>query len=122
MTHGLSLVEQGVRPTDVLLSDVYGSFHAQGYTRRRRARHRLHLPHAHAGLVCHPRGVVALRVRPGGERPRFIYTADRVLMNIALRWVDRLSALTLETSTHFALYAAYIACDLAELSAKHELL
>ena len=47
--------------------------------------------------VCHPRGLVALRVRLDGEAPRFIYTADRVLMNIALRWVDRLCALTLES-------------------------
>jgi len=42
--------------------------------------------------VCHRRGVVALRVRLGGEQPRFTYAADRALMNIALRVCTRRSA------------------------------
>lgn len=98
LTHDPSLLERGERPTDVILSDIYGNFHADGYE-------------SISGVdvrttgsifdmrsrVCHPRGVFALRILLGGDQPRFVYTADRPLMNIALRWVDRLSALTLES-------------------------
>jgi hypothetical protein len=98
VTHDLSLIERGLRPTDVILSDVYGNFYAEGYESISGTDVRATGSIFDMRMrVCHPRGVVALRIRLGGEQPRFTYTADRMLMNIALRWVDRLSALTLES-------------------------
>ncbi|MCB9626519.1 MAG: hypothetical protein H6725_04020 [Sandaracinaceae bacterium] len=86
------------RPTDVVVSGVYGNFFMDGREAISgtdiRATGSIFDLHAR---VCHPRGLIAMRLLIGGARPRMIYSTDRPLLNIALRMVDRFSDLQMES-------------------------
>lgn len=98
LDHDLERQGDGQRPTDVVLSDVYGNFFMDGRpaisgtdVRATGSIFDLRL------RVCHPHGLVAMRLRLGAGQPRITYAADRPLLNIALRWVDRLSDIALDS-------------------------
>jgi hypothetical protein len=99
LDHDLSRRGEGERPTDVVLSDVYANFFMDG-------REAISGTDVRAtgsifdlrARVCHPRGLIAMRVVIGGAQPRLTYWADRPLLNIALRMVDRFSDLEMDSA------------------------